>query len=401
MSEYADNRKWGIVCLVDALGAKNYTDEDIGNFLESRKVILSALSDKAEDQVTKGGIEDPLIAIFNDTIIIAISYKDGDRGLEKKAILSIGIIVRKLLSDGLSKGILFRGAIGLGHFYSDQGKDTIIGPAVSDAASWYEKPEFIGCIFTPRLKMRAESHYCTEQPPKNLFIKQTVPIKSGTIDTYCINWPKALFVSAIRPDDCKPLREREYLLIKLSNNIIPFGIESKYNNTLKFYDDTLIHILESKSKGRDDEDEPSISVSAGEIGLSLSRPTIAMLAMESLSRSFKLNIEKDRSFEYNGKKIRVDGIARQSDSDVVIEVKIFATLSRGVINSISECIQQLLEIKGLYKSHKNKSLSGIIAIVAPRGEIIKNKIISREVSESVIAAEMSILVRWIALEDLP
>ena len=54
-----------------------------------------------------------------------------------------GAIVR-----GLLDGLLLRGAIAIGEYIQD--KATVLGPAVSDVAEWYEGAERIGVIATPK-----------------------------------------------------------------------------------------------------------------------------------------------------------------------------------------------------------------------------------------------------------
>ena len=228
---------FGVVCLVDALGAKNYTDEETINFLQSRVVIKKAIDDKISDQVESGSINQAQIAVFNDTIIIAIECEENGND-EYNTIKAMGIIVRKLISDGISKSILFRGSIGIGKYYLDLSYDTVIGQAVTDAANWYEEPDFLGCILTPRLALTLKKHQCEyKKPATNIFVEYDVPLKDGKHEMICVNWPKAFFVDSIRPKGCTAGNETKYLHEKLSKNSIPKNTEHKYYNTIKFFKD--------------------------------------------------------------------------------------------------------------------------------------------------------------------
>lgn len=42
------DKEWGIVAILDALGAASYSDQEIGRFLRSREIILALLNEKAE-----------------------------------------------------------------------------------------------------------------------------------------------------------------------------------------------------------------------------------------------------------------------------------------------------------------------------------------------------------------
>lgn len=226
---------FGIVCLIDALGAKNFSDEDTVNFLKSRHILKKALEDKSADQVEAKEISIPQIAFFNDTIVIAIECEP-DSESERKVLIAMSVMVRKLISDGISNGIFFRGAIGAGKYFVDLAHDTIIGQAVSDAASWYECTEFVGCIATPRAGFILEKHYKEGEPTNSgVYIPYPVPTKDGIKNLYCVNWPRAFFYYSLRPDGCETGKELKYLLKKISDYHFPKVAEVKFSNTIAFF----------------------------------------------------------------------------------------------------------------------------------------------------------------------
>ena len=226
---------YGVVCLIDALGAKNFSDEETINFLESRKVIRKAMDDKVADQVSSRSIKTPKIALFNDTVVIAIECEP-DSEEEAHSIAAMAIIVRKLISDGISKGIFFRGAIGVGKFFADLPNDTIIGQAVSDAASWYESSNFIGCILTPRLAFVLQKHFKEKEPtPTGVYIPYKVSTKEGVKDMFCVNWPRAFFIRSLRPKGCENGKELQYLYKKMGECYFPKAADDKFLNTVEFF----------------------------------------------------------------------------------------------------------------------------------------------------------------------
>lgn len=235
---------YGIVCLVDALGAKGYTDEETVSFLESRRVIRKAIDDKVADQIDARSIEQPQIALFNDTIIIAIQCEP-DTPQERDSIAAMAIIVRKLISDGISKQIFFRGAIGVGKFFGDLENDTIIGQAVSDAATWYESTNFIGCVLTPRLAFVLQKHLSEKKPTgKGLYLPYSVETKEGMKEMFCVNWPRAFFIPSIRPDGCAKGKELNFLFKKFGHCYFPKHSESKFANTVAFFKHSKIRAEE-------------------------------------------------------------------------------------------------------------------------------------------------------------
>lgn len=235
-------RKKGIVGVFDALGAKNFTDEQLRAYINSHNVILKTLHKKADDQVQVRKLKKPTIFTFNDTVIIALEIGDSD---EYEAIKGFAVIVRRFISFSLTKALFFRGAFSIGTYRVSTEHNLLMGNAVTDAASWYEQPEFIGAIATPKMSMRIKGHTMADpKPPLNLFFEHDVPCKSPTGQKvqklFAVNWPKAFFVPSLRPKLCEPKKELVCLLKLLSAREIPLRTEHKYENTIKFFQDAPV-----------------------------------------------------------------------------------------------------------------------------------------------------------------
>jgi hypothetical protein len=134
----------------------------------------------------------------------------------------------------MQRGILFRGACALGEFYEvDDETNTIMGPVVSDAAAWYDKAEWIGIHLTPRSSMYVEA---LSMDLAHVLVDYAVPLKNGqNLWTKAVNWPKAFYVEGLAPPSTG-LKRRVSVLSRLSGHLIPFGVESKYANTVAFFD---------------------------------------------------------------------------------------------------------------------------------------------------------------------
>ena len=133
-------REFGIVAILDALGAANYTDPEIQTFLESRENVLRLFNAKADEVI--GDLRADMISTFtfNDTILILL--KSGASIPKMAHVRAFHTILRKFMIDSLSHRILFRGALSIGSFYVNDDTNTVMGQAVTDAAAWYDKADW-------------------------------------------------------------------------------------------------------------------------------------------------------------------------------------------------------------------------------------------------------------------
>jgi len=233
-------KQYGAVAILDALGAKNFSEQDIAAFLESRERVLTELSEWVEDP--HGSVKiDPKELVtftFNDTILIVL--RSGDQPLALSKATSFAAVLRKFVVDSLVAGLLFRGSAALGTFYVDEDTNTVMGDAVTDAAQWYESSDWMGIHFTPRSCIELERMFLKHEDYKEwAVLRYQVPLRDGkSLDTYAINWPKIFMVKRLRPwKDSLPLRAK--LLGFLSRHRIPLGTEQKYSKTIAFFDHSI------------------------------------------------------------------------------------------------------------------------------------------------------------------
>ena len=116
MTAKKPKRKYGVVILLDALGASRYTEEQIKQFLSSRSEINSIIKNLSTKIPMKSGdspLSPPTIYTFGDTLIITVQLRS------KKYIGShiyfITLLMRRYLFHSLQNGILFRGAFSIGN----------------------------------------------------------------------------------------------------------------------------------------------------------------------------------------------------------------------------------------------------------------------------------------------
>ena len=74
-------------------------------------------------------------------------------------------MLRGLQSLALGRGILFRGAFALGELYHvSQKTNTIMGPAITDAAVWYGMSDWVGVSATSaRNDLLRRTHRATKR----------------------------------------------------------------------------------------------------------------------------------------------------------------------------------------------------------------------------------------------
>lgn len=246
----------GIIVLLDALGSRSLTLDECRRFIDARNKVLKALEPIKKDahnfleQELTGKknppnavefLHEPELHTFGDTIILSWDVDNDARIIP--SLLQVAVILGHLISLGIEHGLYFRGSVAAGKYL--QQKNTLLGPAVVDAASWYEQTEWIGVIATPKTGLLVAQaadvarHVAgtTFSEFASLYAKYDVPIKTKTIKSlWASGWP---IQYAINTKDAE-FTPRVRLLEQLGQLGVPFGSEDKYLNTLRFYD----HMIE-------------------------------------------------------------------------------------------------------------------------------------------------------------
>lgn len=223
--------KTGVVVLLDFLGARNFSIEDSIKFIADRDEIVEELhrtelsiKNKDTDVTTTYKLE---IATFGDSILIAANTGEQNKG---QGLYLISLMLKDIILYCLTKNLLIRGSISSGDYIFDTSTNTVIGPAIADAAYWYEAANWIGIITTPKLHLFLKStdrNIIALSVPNYIpetIIEYNVPLKNGKkISLYAINW-----ISLIKGNE-----ERSAIILTLQN-LTKNGVEDKYINTLQF-----------------------------------------------------------------------------------------------------------------------------------------------------------------------
>jgi hypothetical protein len=229
----------GFVAVLDALGASTYSKDELEQFLQARNQIVDLVAKLAEEQI-KINPKHLRRFVFNDTIILAYV-----RGVTYQAAWDFCHILRVVEAFFLERQIFFRGAIGVGDFYKvDERINTVMGPAVSDAAAWYDRADWIGIHTTPYATIFLRS--LLEKERKNIdcvLVDYDIPLKDkGRMKLKAINWPKRVYL-----DQGKSVEQaRAKMLSLLAKAPMPVGSESKYFHAIEFFNYCDEHSLLAK-----------------------------------------------------------------------------------------------------------------------------------------------------------
>lgn len=229
-------RKYGVVAVLDALGAANYSDPQIKEFLSARAEVNLIIKDLAKDVPKAGSFHQPSIFTFGDTIIITNELRS--KKYMRAHLTVFLLLLRRYLFHSLLEGILFRGAFSVDQYFEDPGSSTVLGAAVADAASWYARSEWMGVSSTPKTNTVLDYHFHEGGSvlQKGEYVaKYDVPLNDGsTFGLYAISWPGLFFDPEILEENKKQDAEK-WFFETLKDIPIPKGTEAKYENTKAFF----------------------------------------------------------------------------------------------------------------------------------------------------------------------
>jgi len=166
---------------------------------------------------------------FSDTIIITAK----ENSIEK-VLTELGSSMSLILMTGLSYGLFLRGCISIGDFIESE--NMIIGPAVDEAAKYYELFNWIGVSATP--SAYSVLHRLSEQGIQQIdqfFIKYDIPTKNGIVKNQIaiILHPRIKFSDAYLQTDFEDTTMKEFVQKQLEHPVDASAGE-KWKNTFDF-----------------------------------------------------------------------------------------------------------------------------------------------------------------------
>ena len=238
--------KLGVVVLLDFLGVSTFDARGCTEFLSKRVKVLERL-ELAKKEVAKFGAAELSIRTFGDSILV--TWPTGI--VHSDDVLVMGEVLKIVFHTCIANQILLRGAVSAGEFVETQTQNdsVAVGPAVADAAAWFEAADWSGIIATPRtghlLDFRQRDCICTGDPDPALmegtFVKHSVPIRSKGATSgeskemrrlWCLAWPEWL----TRISGSNEKRAATFYEQISFFKAIPRGTEQKYSNTMEFFE---------------------------------------------------------------------------------------------------------------------------------------------------------------------
>ncbi|MCX6842610.1 MAG: hypothetical protein NTX53_10055 [candidate division WOR-3 bacterium] len=238
-------KRYGIVAVLDALGAASYGDAEVKRFMGVQERVLTQLDEKISNQQGEVRREAISLFTFNDTILIA--YATGEEGPVLPHVTAFFRILRRFFLDSLIHGLIFRGSVAIGAFYVNKKRNVVMGQAVTDAAAWYDKAEWIGIHATPRTTIAIQMLLEGRRHETHEMLDYDVPMRNGrSVPAKVVDWPAAFFFKSMTP--CRDGEgRREKLLRFLSGHVMPLGTETKYSNTIDFFDHSAQELARFRS----------------------------------------------------------------------------------------------------------------------------------------------------------
>ena len=226
-------KKFGLVAYIDALGTKEmWKDRDPqkilmtwNKFITNFEVILKLTFRENETKITFNS--------FSDTLIITLENKDVNYLLKKFGFAVWSLIVQSIRSD-----MPVRGCFAIGTFYNK--KNFFIGEAISEAAQYYELPQWVGISASPSANAKIEALSKQDHSISNIYHKCSIPLKRSIEQkAWAVNWPGLNNAMNITNERNEPstlvLDAIDWNLEQVKN----IDIALKWRNTKKFYEDVL------------------------------------------------------------------------------------------------------------------------------------------------------------------
>ena len=247
---------YGCVALLDALGTRTASVGQAATYLNSLgdiKTVMSWFSTKQDDDRERAGKVKQAypggefrVRFFADSILITLPFEREHLNWFPIARMFAGLSA--IVAKALSRGILFRGAVAIGDYIESE--DAVLGPAVLDAAHWYEMLDMFGVIATPNamfsikliLYDKAVIYAMPAGNGEAMGFPYEVPLKTGrTLVTHVADWA---YSAKVHSRDASKNIEHWFFGV-LHDCLVSPEVESKYRNSLQF----LRH-RESFYKGR-------------------------------------------------------------------------------------------------------------------------------------------------------
>lgn len=220
-------KKFGLISYIDVLGTKDFWKHD-----KPEKVLKdwNIFTTDFHNTIQKiCGIKSVVtFNTFSDTIIITLESNDVANLLKTFSISTSTFIPKSIESN-----FPIRGCFSIGNFFNDT--NFFIGEAISEAAQYYDLPQWIGISASPSAHAEIERINETDSSISDFYYKCPIPLKQSIEqDAWAVNWPKWIATSMLYESYMPNLIN---LINKQLMNIKDVSAALKWRNTRKFCDE--------------------------------------------------------------------------------------------------------------------------------------------------------------------
>lgn len=227
----------GLVLLLDALGVGALSIEEARDFERNFQDLVKYVRkfDKPSGLADHSTHPQSQQWALGDTIVISWRLV---KPIEEM-IIDLGHFWGQLVAMGIRRGMLLRGAITYGQYIETN--HGVLGPAIADAASWYEQCDWVGVIATPTLGLRIDAIDATWRCGRGgtiegYFIKYNVPLRNGSRrKLWTVPWPTSYLLFKPFLEAAEGVPVNTVFEADMSKFVVPKGSESKYDNTKEYY----------------------------------------------------------------------------------------------------------------------------------------------------------------------
>lgn len=169
--------KNGIVALIDMLGTREiHKANHITHMHNNWHTLLSYANHLVEEEPKLEGCN---VSAFSDTMFVTA------KGNAEVLLGAFGWVCTRLIPKSICLGIPIRGCVAAGKFYQSGGA-LISGPAVNEAAAYYELPQWIGISSCPSAYNKINSL----NSGRGYYTKYDIPLKNSVeYGGLAVNWP--------------------------------------------------------------------------------------------------------------------------------------------------------------------------------------------------------------------
>jgi len=237
--------KMGYVLMLDVLGFKEsitptYSTKFLEIWNDIRNTLIKAKQDCEKENTSENLIMCLDLLCLSDTILIGVSLEPNKAKLAFVTLYSLVKVIEELVFNCMTKyKLFFRGALSYGEYLVNDDLNIAFGPAINEAAAWYETTDWCGIVLTPSAEYRHE--YLLSLPEEELshdakvlmsgFVrKYKIPFKPGVPNAchYALLW----FMPSLGGG--KDRRIWESLTLSLSSMAHHPVFALKHSNTVDF-----------------------------------------------------------------------------------------------------------------------------------------------------------------------